>query len=35
MVAGEALDLIGNILMQIFHHSNTGGFLLLPLESGK
>jgi hypothetical protein len=28
MIAGEAVDVIGNREVQIFYHDNTGGFLL-------
>jgi hypothetical protein len=33
MAAGE--DVIGKRVVQLFHHTNTGGFLLLPWECGK
>jgi hypothetical protein len=32
---GVALDVTGRRLVQLFHHANTRGFLLLPSESGK
>jgi hypothetical protein len=35
MAAEVALDVIGRQLLQLLHHTNTGGFLLLLLESGK
>jgi hypothetical protein len=34
-VEGVALDTTGNLVVQMFHHTNTGGFLLRPLEYGK
>jgi hypothetical protein len=33
--AGVALDVIGRRLVRLFHPTNTGGFLLQHLESGK
>jgi hypothetical protein len=35
IAAGESLDVIGRQVVQLFHHTNIGGFLLLPLECGK
>jgi hypothetical protein len=35
LATGEAVDVIGRQLVQLFHLANTGGFLLLPLECGK
>ncbi len=34
-VAGVDLDAIVRRVVQSFHHANTGGFLLSPLESRK
>jgi hypothetical protein len=35
MAAGAALDVNGRRLVQLLHHTNTGRFLILPLEIGK
>jgi hypothetical protein len=35
MAAGEALVVIERQLVQLFHHTSTGRFLLLPLECSK
>ncbi len=35
IVAGVALDILGNREVQLFHHTNIDGFLLCPLEFGK
>ncbi len=34
MTAGEALDVIGRWIVQLFHRTKTCRFLLLPLECG-
>jgi hypothetical protein len=37
MVAGDALGIVGKqfVAVTVFHHTNAGKFLLLPLECGK
>jgi hypothetical protein len=35
MVACEALNVMVNLVVQIFQHFSTGGFLLFPWENGK
>ncbi len=35
MVAGKALDVMENRVVQIFYHINIGGFLMFPLGRGK
>jgi hypothetical protein len=30
IVVGTALDVLGNQEVKIFHHTNTGGFLVCP-----
>jgi hypothetical protein len=35
IVAGLALDVLGDQEVQLFRHTNAGGFLFCPCESGK